>query len=999
MRKRLSVSRSGRSCFATREDARPPSVPFWRTRVLANRSRSGCFAGLAALFVLAAAGTVSAGTVLVDVDAAKLPTGPAPVVHNAGSLGGDWIAGGQQSIVVETFWGRRAVSFTGSDWLVSTFAAPPGVTGSNAYTVAVWALNPSIAAEECLVMWAQRGTEPRAAQLNYGQSKDFGAVTHWGKPDMGFDGGVPAFNVWHHIAVTYTGGSNGAERVYVDGTLNAMETKTLNLWPAGRIYVGSAGGERGFSGALASVQMFARALTGGEVAALAAKPGSPADAAALVNLNTADLPDGRLAAWPNRGTLGGTFTRASVPQVAVVVGIPALQFEGSQTLVAAESLPAALRGAQPFTVEALVLNPEVGRAETVASFGATNGLSANFNFGRNLSAGAFSAGPDAGVAFEVRPPSNAWRHLAWVYSGAPGGPVTVYDEGEKAGEGRVPFALGSEARLVIGAGGWDGTWNRFSGALARLRVTDAAISQYELRRECGLTAAFNPAPRNEAMVGELQTRLSWERGNEDVVRYRVYFSDDRAAVEQRDGAAVKAEPATVVCGPLALRVGQHYFWRVDQLDAAGSNAWPGPVWSFQVDAGLAAQPQPRDRTANTPTGLRELQWQPGRFATRQHVCFGDSERAVETVSAAESESLGAGASSWTVPAALRPGCRYYGRVDSENGDQPATTGAVWAFRTQDAPVSNEVTFFVVTDTHYASDPMSYVGARKTIGVMNWLPGETWPAELGGGLVRTPRGVLHTGDMIDNGGAPDAAAVWRVFTSDFGVAGEGRLCYPVFECVGNHDAGDGFPPQEGVKARNLQRHGLTGVSSNGLHYSWDWGRAHFVCVNKYAGAGRDPGRPFNQDWNDPTHSLEFLAADLARNVGTSGRPVIVYQHYGWDGFSAGWGWWNEHDRTNAWNAIKDYNIVAYLHGHTHAATFMKWDGLDFYKEGQRMPDKGLDIIGCGSGSRGPEGPGDFMVFQLDDKELRVAERNGKEWGIRLRIPIQTGSLAERLAGGK
>jgi hypothetical protein len=35
------------------------------------------------------------------------------------------------------------------------------------------------------------------------------------------------------------------------------------------------------------------------------------------------------------------------------------------------------------------------------------------------------------------------------------------------------------------------------------------------------------------------------------------------------------------------------------------------------------------------------------------------------------------------------------------------------------------------------------------------------------------------------------------------------------------------------------------------------------------------------WNDPEHALGFLVQDLAQAVGSSGRPVVVFHHYGFD----------------------------------------------------------------------------------------------------------------------
>ena len=134
-------------------------------------------------------------------------------------------------------------------------------------------------------------------------------------------------------------------------------------------------------------------------------------------------------------------------------------------------------------------------------------------------------------------------------------------------------------------------------------------------------------------------------------------------------------------------------------------------------------------------------------------------------------------------------------------------------------------------------------------------------------------------------------------------------------------------------------------------------------------------------------MEFLAADLEQQPAE--RPVILFQHYGFDGFSAGWGWWSEKDRVTTWKAIRNRNIIAYLHGHTHAMTFLKWKGEDFHLAGQRMPEQGLDIIGCASGQRGPGVPGEFMVFRVTEKELTVAHRFIDHWGETRRIPIPAG----------
>ena len=57
------------------------------------------------------------------------------------------------------------------------------------------------------------------------------------------------------------------------------------------------------------------------------------------------------------------------------------------------------------------------------------------------------------------------------------------------------------------------------------------------------------------------------------------------------------------------------------------------------------------------------------------------------------------------------------------------------------------------------------------------------------------------------------------------------------------------------------------------YSWDWARLHLVQMHRFAG-DRDKGA---------TSGIPWLKQDLAANA-ADGRPVILFQHYGWDKFS-------------------------------------------------------------------------------------------------------------------
>jgi hypothetical protein len=288
---------------------------------------------------------------------------------------------------------------------------------------------------------------------------------------------------------------------------------------------------------------------------------------------------------------------------------------------------------------------------------------------------------------------------------------------------------------------------------------------------------------------------------------------------------------------------------------------------------------------------------------------------------------------------------------------------------------DDVLFFVASDTHYGATVTAAAANARTIEAMNGLPGKRFPKPVGPEIVGAPRGVVVLGDLVDDGNAPDAGEFWAVFAADYGAAGEGRLAFPVYEGAGNHDGDPGRPVREGIKRRNPGRPGLRSISSDGLHYSWDWGRFHCIQLNLFPGSAGDDipnpwGRLFEGDWRKPGHSLEFLIKDLAESVGSSGRPVILFQHYGWDEWSRGW--WSDREREAYGAAIRGYQIAAVFWGHSHAVQRIDWNGIPTW---------------C-VGSANKEGAGgEFLVVRLTPNELIVAERRPGRWGLAERVPFR------------
>lgn len=242
----------------------------------------------------------------------------------------------------------------------------------------------------------------------------------------------------------------------------------------------------------------------------------------------------------------------------------------------------------------------------------------------------------------------------------------------------------------------------------------------------------------------------------------------------------------------------------------------------------------------------------------------------------------------------------------------------------------DVTFFSYSDSHYGADD----GGRRPpvvrspkVAIINSLPGTAWPAEVGG-VVEGPRAILMQGDLINDGAVREKYPTqWADYVADFGVNGEGRCRFPVFEGVGNHDVNPDMFVFEQVKARNVVRRnlGLIGhVSPNGYHYSWDWDGVHFVNVNLFPGNAWEGEADSYGRGHHPQHAGDFLIDDLRRQVGDSGRPVVVMQHFR----PIDENWWTCCAADRFHRAIQDHNVIAILVGHQGGGVNNRWRGYDW-----------------------------------------------------------------------
>jgi hypothetical protein len=173
---------------------------------------------------------------LVNLDATALPLGPLNNWTNSGTLGGVFT---NSPVVasVQTVQGVKGVTLNGTDHFYTGSGAPAFITGNASRTVEAWIMNPQAADEETIFSWGRRGgPDGSNTSFNHGLNAAFGAVGHWGAPDLawGPDAASITNNVkqaqWTYVVYVYDAASGNAT-VYSNGALaNTDAAGPLNTW-------------------------------------------------------------------------------------------------------------------------------------------------------------------------------------------------------------------------------------------------------------------------------------------------------------------------------------------------------------------------------------------------------------------------------------------------------------------------------------------------------------------------------------------------------------------------------------------------------------------------------------------------------------------------------------------------------------------------------------------------------------------------------------------------
>jgi len=282
------------------------------------------------------------GELFVDLDAAD-PTAGGATWTNNGTLGAFNKVG--DPVVVEIA-GAKGVSFNSTPTIDSyqqpEAAAPAGLVGPDATcTIEAWVYTESIPDEQTILAWGARyGSQGNNMSFNYGRHGSFGAMGHWGWPDLGWNdaGGAPAPRQWHHLTYVFDGfeqfvtadGELWNSEYLGPGVLNIIATSKITL--ACQLVQGGAIGDTHLRGVLTigKVRIHDEPLSYYQLRHnyLQERPSFPYLPPAFLNAPESDLayPGSVYARRLDVSAFGAAAIEVLAPEGATITQLAALQF-------------------------------------------------------------------------------------------------------------------------------------------------------------------------------------------------------------------------------------------------------------------------------------------------------------------------------------------------------------------------------------------------------------------------------------------------------------------------------------------------------------------------------------------------------------------------------------------------------------------------------------------------------------------------------------------------
>ena len=600
-----------------------------------------CYGALVVLMVCAAvpvtAGIKVAEELLVDLRATDLGYGTDTTTWiNHGSLGDFAAVGGP---LVEDVDGRKAVTFDSSNYFEGP-ASVPGIEGDGTRSIEVWVYNgPDLESEETMLSWAHRGgPDGTNIAFNYGNNGSFGAVGHWGSPDMAWSGAhapAPAPETWWHLVYTYDGTTT---RLYVNGEENSTENVALNTFGGTPIRVAAQADNSGngvnagfnFTGSIAEVRIHDGVLSPADIANnFVSKPGDPTAVNPYPEADATDVIRGTILTWepgPYANThdvyLGTSFEDVNAASAADPLGVLASagQTETSydaglldfgQTYfwrvdeVNAPPDSTVIAGQiWTFTVEPYSypidsgitatasgsFAPNTGPDKTIDGSG-LNDLDQHSMDGSDMWTSGTGVGP-AWIQYEFDQVHKLDKMWVWNSN-----QIIEAFMGLGAKDVVVETSVdGAEWSVVEGAtlfnqapGSPDYTANTtvdFGGVLAKL-VKITINSGYGLMPQYSLSEvrlfstpvqAREPMPASGDVVGDVDVMLNWRAGREAAV-HEVYLGTDPADLPLIGTTAATSYDLSAA----GIEYGNTYYWQIHEVnEAATPTAHAGEIWSFST---------------------------------------------------------------------------------------------------------------------------------------------------------------------------------------------------------------------------------------------------------------------------------------------------------------------------------------------------------------------------------------------------------------------------------
>ncbi len=272
--------------------------------------------------------------------------------------------------------------------------------------------------------------------------------------------------------------------------------------------------------------------------------------------------------------------------------------------------------------------------------------------------------------------AGRWTHVAVTV--VKGGQVKFYIDGTPAGEAAQSFTWPVLNDEPLRIGGRKDKYSFFSGCIDDVHLYNRALTAGQVKAVLDGGApvygkAESPTPADGALAVTMPL-LQWAAGDKALF-HNVYLGTTPELTEAN--LVGSRQMFTMLYYVQGIQPGTTYYWRVDEIDAAGA-VQTGDVWSFLAQAQTAYYPNPADGALDAAQAP-ELTWLPGQTAIKHHVYLGDSSDAVSQGAAGTDK--GELTDPNFTPGALEGLTTYYWRVDETVAGGAVRTGPVWKFTT------------------------------------------------------------------------------------------------------------------------------------------------------------------------------------------------------------------------------------------------------------------------------------------------------------------------------